>query len=191
MSDGFCDLLTPWSSTSHSPADRSVDEEITKLYVTYAKALTQHLISEFGRDHAEEATNEAFLQMYQRRLSGTVIDTPKGWLSAVARRLLINRAKADGRYALPLQSDYDGASLEPTTEEIWIDRERVLLASIGIRELSGIERRRLTLRARGLKLREIAELLMTEAPELGQVDHQRVSEIITRAVRYVRQRIEQ
>jgi RNA polymerase sigma factor (sigma-70 family) len=192
MSQGFTYLATSWSSTSHTlQADRVLDEEISELYVLFAGALTRHLVIEFGRDDAEEVTQESFLRLYKRRLSGSVIDVPRAWLTAVARRLMINRAKADGKYALPLQSDYDSATLEPTPDEIWVDRQRVASVSVGIRELSDIERRCLVWRVQGMKLREIAERLSTEAPELRQLDHRRVSEIVTQAMSHVRQRIEQ
>jgi RNA polymerase sigma factor (sigma-70 family) len=192
MSQGYSYLASPWSSTSGaSPAPRSVDEEVSELYVDYADALTRHLLIEFGRDDAEEVTQEAFLRLYVSRRSGVVIDAPRGWLTTVARNLMINRAKADGRYALPLQPDYEAAVLDPTPEEVWVERERVVSAEAAMRELSDIERRCLVWRVQGLKLQEIARRLAVLAPELGELDHRRISEILALATSHIRQRMQQ
>lgn len=194
----FSFLASAWSPSSSSssssaqPSSQSgpIVEEVGKLYSEYADALTRYLVHEFGPEGARDATQEAFLRFFEKRLAGEVIQTPKGWISTVARRLLLNREKLGRKFAVPLEPEHEERDLAPSPEDIWIEREHVVIAHATMRdELSEVERRCLEWRLQGLKLKEIARLLADEMPEQGLLDHRRVSEILDRATTLIARRV--
>lgn len=156
---------------------RSTEEQVCQLFQQYAPNLTRRLRGAFRRDDAEEVTQEAFLRLHTALSSGLEISAPKAWLLTVARRIMIDRARLDARFALPL--DFDCESTSPTIDEVWIDRERVVAVRIAMRELEEIERQCLIARAQGLTLGETATLL-------GLPNYRRAAKILGRAARKIR-----
>jgi RNA polymerase sigma factor (sigma-70 family) len=173
-------VALPFQRADASPCARSIDERVCELFQQFASDLTRRLQGSFRRDNAEEVTQEAFLRLHMALLSGTQIDEPKGWLLTVARRLMIDRARLDKKFALPL--DFERESTTPTPEEIWIDRRRIVEVRVAMRELDEVERQCLVWRAEGLTLGQMAALL-------GQRNHQTVAKILGRAARKIRRRV--
>lgn len=167
--------------TEESPCVRSIEEQVCQLFNQYAPNLTRRLRIAFRRDDAEEVTQEAFLRLHATLLSGTEINEPGAWLLTVARRIMIDRAKRDARFALPL--DFERESTCPTQEDVWIDHCRLTEVRLAVmRDLTDIERRCLRGRAKGLTLGEVAA-------SLGLPGHRRVAKILGRAARKIRRRV--
>jgi DNA-directed RNA polymerase specialized sigma24 family protein len=167
--------------TEESPPVRSIEEQVCQLFNQYAPNLTRRLRIAFRRDDAEEVTQEAFLRLHETLLSGTEISEPGGWLLTVARRIMIDRAKRDAKFALPL--DFERESTSPTQEDVWIGQRRLVEVRLAMmRDLTDIERRCLIERARGLTLGQVAA-------SLSLPDYRRVAKIIGRAARKIRRRV--
>jgi RNA polymerase sigma factor (sigma-70 family) len=175
------DVNLPLPRTEASPRARSIEEQVCELFNQYAPNLTRRLRVAFRRDDAEEVTQEAFLRLYETLLLGTEISEPGAWLLTVARRIMIDRARRDARFALPL--DFESESTSPTQEDVWIDRCRLLGVRLAIRrDLTDIERQCLIGRAQGLTLGEVAA-------SLGLPNYRRVAKILVRAARKIRRRV--
>jgi RNA polymerase sigma factor (sigma-70 family) len=175
------EVSLPLQRTEASPCARSIEEQVCQLFNQYAPNLTRRLRVAFRRDDAEEVTQEAFLRLHATLLAGTEISEPGGWLLTVARRIMIDRAKRDARFALPL--DFERESTSPTQEDVWIGHCRLVEVRLAImRDLSDIERQCLIGRAQGLTLGEVAA-------SLGLPSYRRVAKILGRAARKIRRRV--
>jgi RNA polymerase sigma factor (sigma-70 family) len=180
--DGYrlLDIGLSLPQTESSPCARSVDEQVCELFQQYARNLTLRLRVTFRREDAEDVTQEAFLRLRATLLSGTQIDEPRRWLVTVARHLMIDRGRLDAKFALPL--DFERESTAPTTEDVWIDRDRIVAVRLAMRDLPDVERQCLVWRAQGLTLGQMAALL-------GEPHHQTVAKILARAARKIRRRV--
>ena len=159
--------------------DQSAFDEMVTRYWDRIYSMVHQLLR--NQQDAEEVTQEAFLRLHATLLSGTEISEPGRWLLTVTRRIMIDRARLDARFALPL--DFERESTSPTQEDVWIDHCRLVEVRLAIRQdLTEIERQCLIGRARGLTLGEVAA-------SLGLSNYRRVAKILGRAARKIRRRV--
>jgi RNA polymerase sigma factor (sigma-70 family) len=157
-------------------------DKTTALYRAYAERIYSWLKRECrnGAD-AEEITQATFLRLYELLDQGKDVAVAEAWLFTVARRLLIDHIRAKAYDAAKLatvsQSGWFRRTVR-TPEEVLLNRQRATDLRDWIGTLTPLERSCLQQRARGLRLREIAEIV--------GVDKRRVSEEIAKAVRKLR-----
>src|SRR5207247_3148831 len=125
----------------------------------------RYLVATFGRPaDAEDATQEAFLQLYRVLRGGGDVANSRAWIFRVAHNLAVNRM-AHERFLQPLEAagwDELCASQEdggPDPEQRAIDNERWAAFRDDVRRLSPQQRQCLLLRVEGFRYREIAEIL--------------------------------
>lgn len=160
------DILAVW----HSPAAAApgetadgLDEVVVGLFDEFRAPLLRYLLS-FGLTlpDGEEVIQEVFLSLYQHLRRGKSRENLRGWLFRVAHNLALKRrcrthrewaAQADG--GAPESTADPGPN--PETQAAASQYQQRLLAVVDA--LPALDRRCLTLRAEGLRYREIARVL--------------------------------
>ncbi len=104
---------------------------------------------------AEDLLQEVFLRLFRELHSGADIRDPRAWLFSVGHRLAVDSFR---------QREYEAAAdeisdLRPDPEAAALDSERDRWLANAIAALSPQQRQCLSLRAEGLRYREIASLL--------------------------------
>jgi RNA polymerase sigma-70 factor (ECF subfamily) len=113
---------------------------------------------------AEDITQESFLRLYQHLHSERPVENPKAWLFAVAHNLAIDSMKGEVQFKTLDESaweqlEHSRSSAQNDHEKAMLERERRELLREAVTNLSPLQRECLHLRAEGLRLREIADLL--------------------------------
>jgi RNA polymerase sigma factor (sigma-70 family) len=169
----------PFEAADASQDDAAaIRDEVSALFATHAPAFTRYLRSRYGDDQAEELVQEAFLRLFDVRLSGVRIDNPQAWLVEVSRRLAISRWRKSSTAARTVREFavvLDELSLTPSPEAIWLNHERLAAVRRAELGLTDLERQCLRMRARGLTLEEIGTQV--------HMDFRRVATVVTRAIR--------
>jgi RNA polymerase sigma-70 factor, ECF subfamily len=114
---------------------------------------------------AEEIVQECFLRAFQQlRVRGGQEQSLRAWIFRVAHNLAVNQLKKNYRLrgGLDLSSGdllYPLIDQAPTAEELLLEKERLARLRAAISTLSAQEVQCLSLRAEGLRYREIAEIM--------------------------------
>lgn len=164
-------------------ATRSVEEQVSMHFLELSSPLYRYL-SYACRHHgdAEEITQEVFLRLYRALDANERIENVRHWTFRVARNLMIDRAKRVKRRA-PHECELSNEICDvirdplPTPEETLLSETRDDAVRRAMRELTHLQQRCVALRAEGLMLREIAEIL--------NMDVRRVAEAIQRGVKNI------
>jgi len=140
-----------------------LEDEVTALFDQFRDRLLRYLLS-FGLpvEDAEEILQEIFLSLFRQFLGRKPCDHPRGWLFRVAHNLALRRRERNRRPEEGLANELAGegpADPAPGPEEQLIFRQtqRRLLAVWQV--LPEQDRHCLTLRAEGVRYREIAQIL--------------------------------
>lgn len=159
---------------------RTADEQIVLWYRQYAHKLRGRLLGSFhgaiGEEQADDAVHEAFLRLCTALRDGKSINHPYAWAWRVARNLILNEIRR-GKRTQPICSGVVEAVRDPLASQhdvVWNKHRRQALKDACSR-LSEIERMCLFARAEGLTL--------AQAGEIVNLRHQRVREIIARALK--------
>lgn len=178
-------IASPWASAAHTEKAtatsaeevRSVEDCVSAYFRELGDPVFRYL-AHCCRDagDAEELRQEAFLRLYVALTREEQIENVRCWIFKVARNLMLDRAKRLRRVAASTREMPDDAAerfadLSPTPEEQLASREELWVA---MRALTGKQRSCLYLRAQGLHLREIGDIL--------DMDLRRVAEVLQRAV---------
>jgi RNA polymerase sigma-70 factor (ECF subfamily) len=165
------------------PPARLVEEQVSLYFLELNTPVYRYL--SYACRHqgdAEEITQEVFLRLYRVLEANEQIENVRHWVFRVAHNLMIDRAKRLRRQA-PREcelceeiSDAVRDSL-PTPEETLLTATREAAVRMAMSELTPLQQRCVQLRADGLTLREIAQLL--------DMDARRVAEAIQRAVKNI------
>ncbi|MGH9938633.1 MAG: RNA polymerase sigma factor, partial [Blastocatellia bacterium] len=125
----------------------------------------RYLVAAFGNSaQAEDVTQEAFLRLYRCLHAGQSIGNARAWVFRVAHNLAVNQIKSQ-QFITPLdnetwaeirQSYQDNG---PSPEQKLIQQEKFDRLRVAIASLTAPERQCLHLRTKGLRYREIAEIL--------------------------------
>ncbi len=144
-----------------------LDEQITRLFEELHDAVYRYLVAVLGSPmEAEEITQATFFRLYRFLYSGQSVRCPRLWIFRVAHNLAINERKAK-HYLYLTTIDTTGweelASLRedprPNPEDVLLEREKYQRLRDALGRLSLQQQQCLTLRAEGLRTREIAEVL--------------------------------
>ncbi len=143
----------------------TLEEKVTRYFEQWREPVNRYLVAAFGDPHeAEEITQEAFLQLYRSLHSGENINNTRAWIFRVAHNLALNRIRS--RQFVDLLDDESwntlGTSLvdiSPNPEQRVLKLEKFSRLRSAIGRLNQAERQCLHLRTKGLRYREIAEIL--------------------------------
>jgi RNA polymerase sigma-70 factor (ECF subfamily) len=147
------------------PRGRTLEEEVVELFDSFREPLLRYLAS-FGLPLAdgEEIVQEVFLSLFQHLRRGGGRTNLRGWLFRVAHNLGLKRRSRTPRGSNALWEWMPDPA--PGPEEQFFTGETERRVQAVLRALPEQDRRCLTLRAEGLRYREIAETL---AMSLGAV----------------------
>lgn len=160
------DIPAVWrspSATATGQAGDGLDEVVVGLFDRYREPLLRYLWSfGLGLPDAEEVIQEVFLLLYQNLQRGRSRENLRGWLFGVAHNLALKRRYRTHRERA-VQAD---ASASKTAVNLGPDPEAQAAAKQNLERLMAVvealptqDRQCLTLRAEGLRYREIAQTL--------------------------------
>ena len=143
----------------------TLEERVTRYFEQWREPVNRYLVAAFGDpNEAEEITQEAFLQLYRSLHSGESINNTRAWVFRVAHNLALNRIRS--RQFVELLDDESWENLcaslmdiSPNPEQRVLKLEKFSRLRSAIGRLTQAERQCLHLRTKGLRYREIAEIL--------------------------------
>jgi len=165
---------------AHSAAER-----VTASFLELGGGVQRYLFHAC-RHHqdAEELTQETFLRLYRALAASQEIENVRHWVFRVAHNLVIDRSKRKRRTLGECDLSDDIRDVvpdpRPTPEDALLKRGREAAVRMAVSELTELQQRCFRLRAEGLTLREIAEVL--------DMDIRRVAEAIQRAIQNIQRR---
>jgi RNA polymerase sigma-70 factor, ECF subfamily len=142
-----------------------LEQKVTHYFEQWRDPVYRYLVAVFGQPElAEEFTQEAFLQLYKSLHNGQTITNTRAWVFRVAHNLAINQIKSR-RFIAPLDDEAWEElrrTLEDTApgpEQKLLQQERLNRLQTAIARLTLVERECLHLRSKGVRYREMAEIL--------------------------------
>jgi RNA polymerase sigma-70 factor (ECF subfamily) len=147
------------------PGAMTLEEQVTACYERWRGGIYRYLAAAFGSPaQAEELTQDAFLQMHRVLQRGQTIENPRAWLYRVAHNAALNQIKSQ-QFILPVEGDMwedlcralPDAGLNP--EQSLLEQEKLDRLRRAMGRLTESERQCLHLRTKGLRYREIAEIV--------------------------------
>ena len=147
------------------PDALTLEEKVTRYFEQWREPVYRYVVAAFGDPmEAEEITQEAFLQLYRRLHSGPPITNVRAWVFRAAHSLALNRIRSQQFIQLldeeaweELKRTLVDAAANPEQRVIQIEKFGRLRMAIA--RLTAPERQCLHLRTKGLRYREIAEIL--------------------------------
>jgi RNA polymerase sigma-70 factor (ECF subfamily) len=135
--------------------------EATTLYRELRKPLLRYLAGlGLSTDEAQDVVQDAFLSLHKHLAAEGSQDNIRSWLFRVAHNAARNCQQSYiRRMGEPLDPVFDAASSAATPEQSVLAQERFRRLDTAVRALAVQERECLTLRAEGLRYREIGEVL--------------------------------
>jgi RNA polymerase sigma-70 factor (ECF subfamily) len=119
---------------------------------------------------AQEIVQETFLRLHRHLVKNSDNANIRAWLYRVARNLALNEhASARQKNVEPMESDRAALPRdENSPEAIFLQSEREARIRDAMARLSRAQRECLVLRTRGMKYREIAEVLQISVSSVGE-----------------------
>jgi len=135
-----------------------IEEEVVAMFERHRNPLLRYLLSfRIATPDAEEIVQEVFLSLFQHLRRGKSRSNLQGWLFKVAHNLALkNRMRAQRQSPAAPEAQTDSAP-DPEKQMADLQRQNRLLAVV--KALPELDRCCLSLRAEGLRYREIAEVL--------------------------------
>lgn len=143
----------------------TLEEKVTLYFEQWRDPVNRYVVAAFGDPiEAEEITQEAFLQLYRCLHGGQSIANVRAWIFRTAHNLAANRIKGQQFVALLDEEGWEelrGSLVDaaPNPEQRLLQLERFSRLRQAIARLTAPERQCLHLRTKGLRYREIAEVL--------------------------------
>jgi RNA polymerase sigma-70 factor, ECF subfamily len=178
-----------WEDQTESPirdaapepaAVRTVAEQVELHFAELSDAIFRYLVFAIrDASDAEELTQEAFIRLYRELARGQTIVNVRQWIFKVSRNLMLDHLKSVRRHArrigeMPEHVEDIARCLGKTPEEALLETSRMERLGMAMKNLTPTQRECVELRSRGLRLREIGEVL--------DMDLRRVAEALSRAV---------
>ncbi len=143
----------------------TLEQKVTRYFEQWRDPVNRYVVAAFGNPvEAEEITQEAFLQLYTQLHSGQSIVNARAWLFRAAHSIAVSRIRSGQFIELldehaweALRSSLVDAS--PNPEQRLAQVEKFNRLRLAIARLTAPERQCLHLRTKGLRYREIAEIL--------------------------------
>jgi RNA polymerase sigma-70 factor (ECF subfamily) len=148
----------PAVSSAATGSSSKLEEEVVAMFEQDRSPLLRYLLSfRIAAPDAEEIVQEVFLSLFQHLRRGKSRVNLHGWLFRVAHNLALkNRMKAQRQSPAAPEAQMDSA---PGPEEQLADLQRQDRLLAVVKALPEMDRCCLSLRAEGLRYREIAEVL--------------------------------
>jgi RNA polymerase sigma-70 factor (ECF subfamily) len=136
----------------------TLEEEVVAMFEQLRNPLLRYLLSfRIGSPDAEEIVQDVFLSLFQHLRRGKSRSNLHGWLFRVAHNLALkNRMRSQRQSPAAPEAPIDSA---PGPEERVADLQRQDRLLAVVKALPELDRCCLSLRAEGLRYREIAEVL--------------------------------
>jgi|SRR5579863_4725711 len=146
------------SSAATGARPSKLEEEVVAMFEQLRNPLLRYLLSfRLAVPDAEEIVQEVFLSLFQHLRQGKSRANLQGWLFKVAHNLALkNRLKAQRHSPAAPEAQMDSA---PGPEEQVADLQRRGRLLAVVKALPELDQCCLSLRAEGLRYREIAEVL--------------------------------
>jgi RNA polymerase sigma-70 factor (ECF subfamily) len=145
------------SSAATGSRPSKLEEEVVAMFEQHRSPLLRYLLSfRIAAPDAEEIVQEVFLALFQHLLRGKSRANLHGWLFRVAHNLALKnrtRAQRQSPAAAEMQDSAPGPEQQVAD---WQRQDRLLAV---VKALPELDRCCLSLRAEGLRYREIAEVL--------------------------------
>jgi RNA polymerase sigma-70 factor (ECF subfamily) len=135
--------------------------EVTVLYSELRKPLLRYLVClGLSGDEAQDIVQDAFVSLQRHVTSGGSQENIRSWLFRVAHNRARNHQKSfHRRFAEPFDAELHVVSDAATPEHLVLEKEKFRRLEIALRSLTKDERECLSLRAAGLRYREVSEVL--------------------------------
>ena len=143
----------------------TLEEKVTLYFEQWRDPVNRYVVAAFGDPmEAEEITQEAFLQLYRSLHGGQSIANVRAWVFRTAHNLALNRIKSQQFVALLDEDEWEElrrtlADAGRNPEQRLLELEKFGRLRLAIARLTAPERQCLHLRTKGLRYREIAEIL--------------------------------
>jgi RNA polymerase sigma-70 factor, ECF subfamily len=143
----------------------TLEEKVTRYFEQWRDPVHRYVVAAFGDPaEAEDITQEAFLQLYRCLHGGQSIANVRAWVFRTAHNVASNRLRSEQFIELfdeagweDLRQTLKDAAANP--EQRLLELEKFNRLRVAIARLTPAERQCLHLRTKGLRYREIAEIL--------------------------------
>ena len=143
----------------------TLEEKVTLYFEQWRDPVNRYVVAAFGDPAAaEDITQEAFLQLYGHLNAGRKVVNVRAWVFRAAHSLAISRIRSQ-RF-IEVLDDESWEELRrslsdstPNPEQQLLQLEKFRRLRLAISRLTAVERQCLHLRTKGLRYREIAEVL--------------------------------
>ena len=168
MSDSLNEAILGISRSERSPAP--LQEQVAELFIELRDDVYRYLLTlGLHPPQAQEATQEVFLRLYVTLRRNVDVLNPRAWTFRVAHNYGLKvRARENSMRAFSRDVESRLRDPEATPEMSLIERERALLFSQAVENLSEQQRRCLFLRLEGLRYPEIAATLGISPSTVGE-----------------------
>jgi RNA polymerase sigma-70 factor (ECF subfamily) len=147
------------------PDPLTLEEKVTRYFEQWRDPVHRYVVAAFGDPAgAEEITQEAFLQLYRCMHGGQAIGNVRAWIFRTAHNMACNRLR--NQQFIQVMDEASWEELRQTLQDSAANPEQRLQQiekfnrlRIAITRLTQSERQCLHLRTKGLRYREIAEVL--------------------------------
>jgi RNA polymerase sigma-70 factor (ECF subfamily) len=137
----------------------TVHECVEQVYAAEREHIYSYLLCfRVPAQRAQELAQDCFLKLYIKMSKGESIENPRAWLYRVAHNSALRFHKREPAFD-DLESTLEPPEPLPDPERALIEGERRSALSKAICDLSPRQRNCLELRARGLRHREIGEVI--------------------------------
>jgi RNA polymerase sigma-70 factor (ECF subfamily) len=151
--------------SERAPGPAGAEQEVVQLFDQLRRPLLRYLLS-FGirAQDGEEVVQEVFLALFQHLQEGRSRQNLRGWIFRVAHNLGLKRRLARTREAVPVSSSDEALTAdrpdpaENPEQQLLSSQRRTRLQAV-LRALPERDQCCLSLRAEGLRYREIAQVL--------------------------------
>jgi RNA polymerase sigma-70 factor (ECF subfamily) len=157
--------LAAATTSEHAPAPTADEQEVIQLFDELRNRLLRYLLA-FGlpAHESEEVIQEVFLALFQHLRRGRSRENLRGWVFRVAHNLGLKRRLARAREVSSGTGEQEflaAARADPAEnpEEQLLSGQRLQRLQAVLRALPEQDQWCLSLRAEGLRYREIAEVL--------------------------------
>lgn len=135
--------------------------EVTDLYRELREPLLRYLVClGLSSDEAQDVVQDAFVALQRHVTAGGSQENIRSWVFRVAHNRARNHQSSyHRRFAEPFDSELHVVSVAATPEHLVLEKEKVRRLAKALRSLTKEERECLSLRAAGLRYREIGEVL--------------------------------
>jgi RNA polymerase sigma-70 factor (ECF subfamily) len=160
------DRIAHWdlAAATHAPAPTAAEQEVIQLFDEFRSRLLRYLLG-FGlpAQDGEEVVQEVFLALFEHLRRGKSRENLRGWIFRVAHNLGLRRRQAGAREAWSVLPEDTLAAACPDSaenpEEQLISTQRYQRLQAVLHALPEQDQWCLSLRAEGLRYREIAQVL--------------------------------